>query len=142
MDSDNPIVKLCAEGMKAEAEGRKDDAYALFRQAWTESRDDYEACVAAHYVARQQKRPEERLRWNREALERADSVGDDRVRGFFPSLYLNLGHCHEMLGNLVEARRYFDLAAERIGVLPSGRYRDMVENGIAEGRRRLGSGKD
>ena len=137
MDPDNPVVKLCAEGMKAEAEGRDDDARALFMQAWSESKDDYEACVAAHYVARHQKSTEDKLRWDREALKRAELTGDDRVRGFYPSLYLNLGHSYELLGDLAEAERYYDLAADRIGDLPAGRYRSMVEIGIAEGRKRL-----
>jgi len=139
MDPDNPVVKLCAEGMKAEAEGRNDDAHALFMEAWSGSKDDFEACVAAHYVARHQPNPEESLRWNWEALNRAGLAGDDRVRSFYPSLYLNLGHCHEKLGNLAEARRCYDLAAERIGDLPAGHYREMVESGIAKGRRRIGS---
>jgi hypothetical protein len=52
MDPNNPIVKLCAEGMRAEGDGRFDDARDLFMQAWSASQDDYEACVAAHYVAR------------------------------------------------------------------------------------------
>ncbi|RGC68468.1 hypothetical protein C5N14_13190 [Micromonospora sp. MW-13] len=33
--------------------------------------DDYDACVAAHYLARQQDDPEEILRWNQEALRHA-----------------------------------------------------------------------
>jgi hypothetical protein len=54
MDPNNPVVRLCAAGMAAEGEGRPADAKALFEQAWAESRDDFEACIAAHYVARHQ----------------------------------------------------------------------------------------
>jgi hypothetical protein len=112
MDLDNPVVKLCAEGTQAEFEGRIDDARALYVQAWDAARDDYEACVAAHYVARRQPRPEDALRWNQEALIRADAVGDERVRDLYPSLYVSLGHSHEISGNLAEARRYYQLAAD------------------------------
>ena len=112
MDLDNPVIRLCAEGARAEFEGRIHDARTLFMQAWEASKDDYEACVAAHYVARYQESPEDTLRWNQEALSRANAVGDDRVIGFFPSLYLNMGRSYETLGNQTEAQRYYDLAAE------------------------------
>lgn len=112
MDLNNLVVRLCVEGTRAEFEGRIETARTLYIQAWAAVRDDYEACIAAHYVARHQEDPQDRLRWNQEALVRADAVGDERVCGFYPSLYLNLGHAHETLGNLAEARRYYELAAE------------------------------
>ena len=52
MDPNNPVVQLCAQGMRAESEGRNTDARALFQQAWETATDDYGACVAAHYIAR------------------------------------------------------------------------------------------
>ncbi|MFD3807143.1 hypothetical protein ACFWSF_32910 [Streptomyces sp. NPDC058611] len=79
MNPDQQTVRLCAEGMAAEAEGRDDDARDLFREAWDRAGDDYEACVAAHYLARQQPTPEAALHWNLTCLERADRVGDARV---------------------------------------------------------------
>jgi len=112
MDIDNPVVKLCIEGTQAEFQGRIKDAHALYRQAWEISRDDYEACIAAHYLARYQESIEETLHWNQEALNRANAVADERVREFYPSLYLNLGHSYEMIGNQTEAQRYYNLAAE------------------------------
>lgn len=112
MDLNNPVVKLCVEGTRAEFEGRIEDARTLYMQAWAAARDDYEACVAAHYLARRQESPQARLHWNREALVRAAAVGDERVRSFYPSLYLNMGHAYEALGDLAEARRYYQLAAE------------------------------
>jgi tetratricopeptide (TPR) repeat protein len=108
----NPIIKLCMEGTQAEFEGRKADACELYRQAWAAAAEDYEACIAAHYMARCQDSPEENLRWNQEALERANAVNDESAKEFYPSLYLNMGHSHELLGNQGEAKKYFDLAAE------------------------------
>jgi tetratricopeptide (TPR) repeat protein len=116
MDLDNPVIKLCIEGTRAEFEGRIEDARALFMRAWEASRDDFDACVSAHYVARHQEEPEETLRWNQEALNRARAVKDGRVQDFYPSLYLSLGHSHEMLGHQAEAQRYYQLAAE-LGVV-------------------------
>jgi tetratricopeptide (TPR) repeat protein len=139
MDANNPVVKFCQEGMRAEGEGRHDDARALFTQAWEAAKDDYDACVAAHFLARHQDSPEDTLRWNQEALARALAVGDERVQSLYPSLYLNMGYSYELLGNPAEAKKYYDLAAEGADALPDGRYADVVRQGIAEGRKRVGS---
>jgi len=116
MDPDNLVIKLCIDGTRAEFEGKINQARTLYLQAWAAAQNDYEACVAAHYVARYQESPEEMLRWNQEALNRANTVGDKRVEEFYPSLYLNIGHSYELLGNQDEATRYYDLAAE-LGVV-------------------------
>ena len=133
MDPNNPVVKLCAAGMQAEAESRFDEARALFEQAWTTSQDDYDRCVAAHFVARQQDNPQQMLHWNLEALARAEAVADERVQPFYPSLYLNLGYSYETLGHLVEARRHYERAAQRLDDLPPGPYGDTVRDGITRG---------
>ena len=130
IDSTNAIVRLCASGMQAEYAGDPAAAQALFAQAWTAATDDYEACVAAHFVARHQPDPREALRWNEVALARAEASGDERVLGFFPSLYLNLGYAHECRGALAEARRCYALGRERLGVLDDGPYGDVVRGGL------------
>ncbi len=137
VDPDNPVVKLCVEGMRAEGAGRPDDARVLFARAWDARTDDWEACVAAHYLARHQPTPQDALRWNQEALDRAHGVTDDRVRGFFPSLYLNLGHAHEQLGDLDQARRFYDRAAAESAALPDDRYGSVVRQGIRNGQGRV-----
>lgn len=111
MDVNNPVVALCAAGTRAEFEGRLADARRAYQAAWEAAQDDYEACIAAHYVARLQSDPHEMLRWNQEALNRAAAVADERVTPFYASLYLNLGQSHEQLGDEAEAKRYYDLAA-------------------------------
>ena len=138
MNTDNPIVKLCVPGMEAEAGGRSADALLLFMQAWEQRKDDYDACVAAHYVARHQKTPAQSLHWNQEALDRAHAVNDERVHGFYPSLYLNMGKAHEDLGDRKEAKRFYELAAARTSDLPEGRYGDLVRDGIQRGLQRAG----
>lgn len=138
IDPDNPVVKLCVRGMEAESAGRLDEASRLFELAWAEHADDYEACIAAHYLARHQESAEQLLHWNQIALDHADRVGDDRVRGFYPSLYLNLGNAHEQLGNHAEAARYYQLGEERAGELADGPYGEMVRGAIARGRQRVG----
>jgi tetratricopeptide (TPR) repeat protein len=125
MDIQNPVIQLCIEGNRAEFEGRIDEARSLFWQAWKTSRDDFDACIAAHYVARHQQSPQETLRWNREALNRADAVGDERVQSFYPSLYVNLGRSYELLDRREEAERYFKLAADLGLVHQSGQGPDF-----------------
>jgi tetratricopeptide (TPR) repeat protein len=112
MDTNNPVIQLCVEGTRAEFEHRPEEARAFYQQAWEARLDDYDACIAAHYVARFQQSPEETLRWNQVALSHADAVNDERVSEFYPSLYLNLGHSYEVLGMWVEAQKYYSLAAE------------------------------
>jgi tetratricopeptide (TPR) repeat protein len=123
--------------MKAEMGGRSDEAGILFVQAWGQRKDDYDACLAAHYVARHQRIPEQILHGNQESLDRADAVNDERVHGFYPSLHLNIGKAHEDLGNRERAKRYYELAATKMSHLPEGRYADIVRDGIKRGLERV-----
>jgi len=136
MNPTNPVVKLCADGMKAEAEGRGADAKALFEQAWRERVDDFDACVAAHYIARHQPTADDELEWNRRALAHADSVADDRVQSFYPSLYLNLAHSLEKVGATVEACELYSTAAIKLDGQPDTPYTRLVRLGIVTGRQR------
>lgn len=136
MDPNNPVVKLCVEGMRAESEGLYDDARLLFEQAWEASTNDFEACIAAHYVARHQPDPQATFWWNHEALRRAEAANDDRVFEFYPSLYLNLGHSYELLGDPVEACHHYTLAANQLDNLAPGPYADMVRSGVTRGQNR------
>jgi hypothetical protein len=136
IDPENQVVRYCAEGMEREQEGRHEEASRLFMLAWDQSKDAFERSIAAHYVARHQTTPERTLHWNQESLISADAVGDDRVRDFYPSLYLNLGKSHEDLGNLKEARRFYALAADRIGCLPESPLADTVRRGVMNGMKR------
>ncbi|MFJ9077398.1 hypothetical protein ACIRO3_19480 [Streptomyces sp. NPDC102278] len=135
MNPENTVVRLCTRGMTAEGEGRDADAEALFRQAWDAATDDYEACVAAHYLARRQPTPEDTLYWNRVCLARADRVGDERVRAFYPSLHGAIARAHLELGRPDEARPHFEAAAARLADLPPGAYADWLRLRIARGLR-------
>ena len=112
MDPHNPVVALCVLGSQAELQGRPEEAHALYLQAWETAQDDYEACIAAHYVARHQQNAAEKLRWNRIALDKATAVDDDLVEPFYPSLYLCMGESYELLGDAAEAERYYALSAD------------------------------
>ena len=53
----------------------------------------------------------ERLRWNQIALDMANAVSDDAVQEFYPSLFLNMGQSYELLGNIPEAKKFYQMAA-------------------------------
>lgn len=116
MNLDNPVIKLCMEGTQAEFQGQIEKARAFYQKAWESVQDDYDACIAAHYVARYQENPEDRFYWNQIALDKAKAVTDNRVQEFYPSLFLNMGQSYELLGNVEESKRYYDLAAQ-LGVI-------------------------
>lgn len=138
MDPDNPVVSLCAEGMMSEGRGEKDHAYQLFLHAWELATNDFERCIAAHYVARHQSDTLSELEWNQKALQLAESCPVELVRGFLPSLYLNTAHSHELLDNMDEATRLYEQASACTQSLPEDGYGNMIRNGVANGLRRLG----
>jgi tetratricopeptide (TPR) repeat protein len=140
MDANNPVVKLCAAGIGEEMAGRRDEAAKLYRDAWDARTNDYEACIAAHYVARLQSTPHDVLHWNSEALRFALSAGESELSQFFPSLYLNLGKSYEDLKNLADAKRFYLLAEEAAGVLSDGEYAATVKRGIRNALDRVTSG--
>jgi hypothetical protein len=71
LDPSNPVFDLCIQGTRAEFTGQPMAAAEHYRRAWKQASDDLEACVAAHYLARFQPTPAEALRWNQQALARA-----------------------------------------------------------------------
>ena len=110
--SESRSVQLCIAGTRAEYAGRIVEARALSRQAWESAVEDLDACMAAHYVARYEPDPAERLRWDQVALARAEAAPPERVAALLPSLFINLGRAYEALGHEADARRCFERAAE------------------------------
>ena len=104
MDQRNHVIQLCIQGTQAEFRGERDRAREIYQKAWVIASNDYEACIAAHYLGHLEDDPERKLRWDRIALEKANSCGDEAVKEFFPSLYLNLGRSLELLGDQEEAQ--------------------------------------
>jgi hypothetical protein len=139
IDPTNPIVATILAGIAAETAGRIGDARARFEGAWGSAADDYDACIAAHFLARVQPEATDRLGWNREAVARAHAVGDERVLGFYPSLYLNLGYSLEECGDRAEAARIYALAEAQLPILPPGPYGDVVRDGVRRALLRIAS---
>ncbi len=136
-DTNNKIVKLCAEGMAFEGEGKKEEALKIFTQAWAEATTDFEKFTAAHYVARHQKSVSDKLKWDETALQLALKLNNDTVKGTYPSLYLNIAKCYEDLNDFENARINYQLALSFTDQLPDNGYGNMIKGGIMTGIERV-----
>jgi hypothetical protein len=135
IDRDNPVVQLCAAGMAVD--GDPDAAHTLFQQAWESRRDDYDASIAAHFLARHQPSPADTLRWNRIAAAHAEAVPDNRAEPLLASLYLNLADSYLALGNRADAATTAELGVAALQYLPVDGYREFVERGLRRLQSRL-----
>ncbi len=142
MDANNHVVKLCAQGMRAEGAGLQNEAKALYEQAWKDHGTNYEACIAAHYLARQQGNVADELHWNQVALERATEADAQLVGGFLASLHLNLGHSQEKLGETSAARAHYRLAQRYLGEIADGPYKETIRGGVENALKRTRVGSD
>ena len=139
MDPTNPIIQLCVQGVEAESAARFEEARTYFEQAWRAASNDVEACIAAHYIARNQSDLAQALWWNQIALARADRVRDERVRSFYASLHLNLAMAHEKLGQTGIARLHYQRAAETVNDIDDGEHRVLVDYCVSRGLKRTES---
>jgi hypothetical protein len=120
-----------------QAEGRR-----LLQEIWDKlgaDGDVFHRCVAAHYLADVQEDPQDELKWDRTALEVADSLVSERagtypsaaaVRAFYPSLHLNLADDYRKLGDFDNARRHADRGMELSGSLGLDAYGQSVRAGL------------
>lgn len=136
-DADNKVFQLCAEGMDKEASGSIQAATDLYNEAWQLAQNDFEAFTVAHYMARNQENPSEELKWNLEALARANKVTSDEMNKYFPSLYLNTGKSYERIGDSENAMLNYKQAESFINFLDNDGYGKMIAGGIASALERL-----
>lgn len=135
IDGNSIVARLCAAGMAID--GDASAAGALFRQAWDARRDDYEASIAAHFLARHQPSLHDSLYWNRVAAEHAEAVADDRAKPLLASLYLNLADSYLALGHAAAAAGVAEQGIAALQFLPADGYRDLVSHGLQRLRARI-----
>jgi tetratricopeptide (TPR) repeat protein len=136
-DPENNVNKLCANGMMLEGEGKPEEAAKLFEQAWEEATNPTEKFTAAHYIARQQENVAGKLKWDEIALELALSIPGDEIKAVYPSLYLNVGKCHEDLGDFAKAMENYQSGLTFTGFLPNDGFGNMLRAGINNGIERV-----
>ncbi|HEX8850652.1 MAG TPA: hypothetical protein VF761_14075 [Gemmatimonadaceae bacterium] len=142
LDPRNPVVALCAAGMAADDAATARDC---FTKAWAVRADDFEAAVAAHYMARLQPDAGGKLDWDARAVQHAEAAiagGDTRVRVMLASLYLNLGDGLLGAGRPDKARDAIARAEAALAALAGDGYGGFVAAGVARLRARaLGQGE-
>jgi len=130
--------------------GERELARAEFARIWDRigpDGDPLHRVSLAHYMADVQDDTAAELGWDLQALAAADELTDERakayhhtlaVRGFYPSLHLNIAADFDRLGRYEEARLHLDHAEAALEHLPEGGYGDLIRGGIARLRERLG----
>jgi hypothetical protein len=132
---DNRVVQLCAAGMAID--GDPAAAHSLFMQAWESRLDDFDASIAAHFLARHQTSPQEALHWNCLALQHAEAVAGSRANPLFASLHLNLGESYRALGRYSESMASVTQGLSSLAFLPPDGYRDFIARGLERLQERL-----
>jgi rifampin ADP-ribosylating transferase len=136
-DPENKVVKLCAQGMGLEGEGKPREAATLFYEAWDAATDNFEKFTAAHYVARHQNTVADKLRWDETALSFALTLEGDSTKDILPSLYLNIAKCYEDTGDFENALKNYESANSFAAFLPDDGYGKMIRSGIESGVKRI-----
>lgn len=109
--------------------------------------DAFHRCVLAHYMADAQDDPREELRWDLRALDAAGAVTGERaerhhpslaIRGFYPSLHLNLAEDYRKLGDLGKAREHLARLTAFLDALSDDGYGNMIRAAVDRLTARLG----
>lgn len=114
--------------------------------------DPLHRCTLAHHLADLLDDAAESLAWDVRALDAAGALTDERarqfhsslqVRGFYPSLHLNLADDYRRLGASGAAWRHLTEARARLDALADDGYGRLVRTGIehVEAALRAGSTK-
>lgn len=107
-------------------------ARRALEQLWDElgpSGDPLQRCVVAHHLADLQADPAAALVWDQRALATVFGPGvplDEGMRGFLPSLYLNLADSHRRVGDFDVARMQLTIARGHLDVLANDAYGAVI----------------
>ncbi len=146
----DPVMADIARAQQLATGGEHELARAEFAKIWDRvgpDGDPLHRVSLAHYMADVQDDTAAELGWDLQALAAADELTDERakayhhtlaVRGFYPSLHLNVAADYDRLGKADEARDHLAKAEESLVHLPEGGYGDLIRSGIARLRERLG----
>lgn len=124
------VAKVVGRARKLRDSGRRDEAKEILTDALATvigEGDRFLACYITHDLGHAEVDVHAQLRWHLEALAHADSVGDDRVRGFYASLHLNLAQTYHVLGDHARATAHLSLAEPALAEAQQGTYRDGLE---------------
>ncbi|MEU9384255.1 hypothetical protein AB0D38_26190 [Streptomyces sp. NPDC048279] len=128
--------------------GDREEARRRLLGLWAELGEHGEPlhrCTLAHYLADTQDDPTDELAWDLRALSAADEAGEASaadgtvgLRGFYPSLHLNLAADYVKLGRTEAARTHLRRARGAAAALGDDGYGDGVRAAISRLELRLG----
>ena len=146
----DPMMERIGAAIGLSRQGEREEARELFAAIWADigpDGDPFHRCTLAHYAADVQPDPQDELMWDLRALAAAEELTDERaqayheslsVRGFYPSLHLNLAEDYRKLGNVGRARQELELARGGLDALDNDGYGSNVRAGPGEYRRARG----
>lgn len=132
------IVAAIEQGRAGDTAGARDELGALWARIGPDG-DPLHRCTLAHYLADLQADTRDELAWDERALDAATALTDVRaqryhaswqVRGFLPSLHLNLADDHRRLRAPDRAREHLAAARAHLADLPDDGYGSVVRGGI------------
>ncbi len=109
-DPNNHIIQLCLQGMSMVDQDKPEEADGLFLRAWNEAMYDFEKFLAAFFIARYQKNPDDKLHWFETTLQLAETINNEAVKSALPTIYTHMDKCYEDIGDSDNANRNMDLA--------------------------------
>jgi tetratricopeptide (TPR) repeat protein len=136
---DDPVLVQISEALALYNAGRRGEAREAFAMMWAELQDGdaFHRCILAHYMADAQDDPAEELKWDRRALEAADSIARERpdeasltLLSLYPSLHLNLADVLHRTGDIAGARKHLQQAQQASDALTDDSYSQMIRHGI------------
>ena len=141
VDAVMTAIGAAVEGGRA---GDKVQAREALTRLWEQvgsAGDPLHRCSIAHYLADLQDAVEDELLWDQRAMAAVVDLKDERaqrfhqslqVRGFLPSLHLNLADDYRRIGDRDRAEHHVEAARELTDELPSDDYGSMLRGAIGQ----------
>jgi hypothetical protein len=111
-------------------------ARRVLEELWAEigmCGDPLQHCVIAHHLADLHDTAEGALLWDQRALAAVFGPGvplDEGLRGFLPSLYLNLADSHRRVGDFDVARMQLTIARGHLDILANDAYGAVIRSSL------------
>ncbi|WP_369213882.1 hypothetical protein [Streptomyces flavofungini] len=152
--ADDAMMTRIGQAVMLHHGGDREEAQGRFLGLWGEIGEDGDPlhrCTLAHYMADTQEDPSAELAWDLRALSAADELTDERlsehhqslaVRGFYPSLHLNLAADYVKLGRPAAARTHLRRARGAAGSLEDDGYGNGIKAALARLEREVGEGSE
>jgi hypothetical protein len=149
MTAGDEVMQRIATAQELAVAGDREGARAAFAAVWADVGEDGDALHVvslAHYMADVQDDPRVELAWDLRALRAVERLTDERarrhhnslsVRGFLPSLHLNVAAGHAKLGDRESALRHLAAAEAAAPALADDGYGRGIRGGIDRLRAQL-----